>query len=111
MLREEKNLDSSDSGTDIAIKDTSVHLSYTKTNKLVTALYMVTDILDKDEPLRNKLRTLGTEIISDTYSIQQGGIGQVASLMLSKVSETLSFLDIASAMNIISEMNSKILQK
>lgn len=77
--------------------------SYTKTNKLITALYMVTDIIDKDEPLRNKLRTLGTEIISDMNSTPASARG--------KIKETVSFLDIASAINIISEMNCSILKK
>src|SRR5665647_23369 len=43
--------------------------SYTKASKLVTALYMVTDVMDKDEPIRNKLRNLGAEIISDIHSM------------------------------------------
>jgi hypothetical protein len=77
--------------------------SYTKTHKLITALYMVTDIIDRDEPIRNKLRTLGMEIISDTYTLPSD-----ASM---KISQILSFLDIASAVNIISEMNSNILRK
>jgi hypothetical protein len=78
-------------------------LSYTKTDKLITALYMVTDIIDKDEPLRNKLRTSGTGIISDINS-------DPAQACL-KISEIMSFLGIASAMNIVSEMNCNILRK
>ena len=107
MVREEKNLKDS-------IKDTSSvpapyqtislgSMSYTKTNKLITALYMVTDIIDKDEPLRNKLRTLGTGIISDINSDPADAVA--------KISEVMSFLDIAFAVNIISEMNCSILQK
>jgi len=86
-------------------------MSYTKTNKLITALYMVTDIIDKDEPLRNKLRTLGTGIISDTHLIQYNHIGQTTSQIQTKIAETVSFLDLASTMNIISEMNCSILKK
>src|SRR3989339_478545 len=79
---------------------------YPKTDKLITALYMVTDIIDKDEPLRNKLRTLGTEIISDMNLIQRNCIGHTAhSNICNGISEVMSFLDIASAVNIISEMN------
>jgi len=104
MLTGDKNLkDSPASNLDITIKDTSFQISYTKTNKLITALYMVTDIIDKGEPLRNKLRTLGTGIISDTYSAPLN--------ICSKISEIMSFLDIASAVNIISEMNCNILRK
>lgn len=81
----------------------SIRVSYNKTKKLITALYMVTDIMDREEPLRNKLRTLGADIISDTYSSPM----QVSN----KVSQVVSFLDIASAIGIISEMNCGILKK
>ena len=78
-------------------------MSYTKTNKLIIALYMVTDIMEKDEPLRIKLRTLGAEIISD--------INSVPARALNKISEIISFLDIAGAINLVSEMNRNILKK
>ena len=78
-------------------------IPYAKTDKLITALYMVTDIMDKDEPLRNKLRTLGAGIISDMHATPGNA--------LNKISETLSFLDIALAINLISEMNFAILRK
>ncbi|MFA5777926.1 MAG: hypothetical protein WC870_00320 [Candidatus Paceibacterota bacterium] len=103
MFREEKNLKDLSSNSDITIKDTPISISYTKTNKLITALYMVTDIIDKDEPLRNKLRTLGTEIISDMNFSPSDACRRIAEIM--------SFLDIASAVYVISEMNCNILRK
>jgi len=104
MFRENKNLkDSPASSLGITIKDTSLSISYTKTDKLITALYMVTDIIDKDEPLRFKLRTLGTNIISD--------INNIPANACAKIAEIMSFLGIASAMNIVSEMNCNILRK
>ena len=111
MLGENKNL--KDTQKD-SVKDTSSvpaqyeaigfgSVSYTKTNKLITALYMVTDIMEKEEPLRIKLRTLGANIISDIHHMPaQADKGIVA---------VISFLDIASAINLISEMNSSILKK
>ncbi len=87
----------------ITVKDIFSPISYTKTNKLITALYMVTDIMDKDEPLRNKLRTLGTGIISD--------INLMPTNACYKIAEIMSFLEIAFAINIISEMNVNILRK
>lgn len=80
-----------------------VLVSYTKTNKLITALYMVTDIIDKDELLRNKLRTLGIGIIED--------INLTPLNVRSKISEIMSFLDIACDINIISAMNCNILRR
>ncbi|KKS05029.1 MAG: hypothetical protein UU58_C0002G0041 [Candidatus Nomurabacteria bacterium GW2011_GWA2_41_25] len=102
-MGEEKKLKDSASITDISVMDISFSISYTKTHKLITALYMVTDIIDKDEPIRGKLRTLGTEIISDMHSVPAEASNKIA--------ETVSFLNIASAMNFISEMNCTILKK
>ncbi len=85
--------------------------SYTKTNKLITALYMVTDIMDQNEPLRNKLRVLGAEIVSDVYALSIVPSIHNSVRAISKISETLSFLDIASTINLISQMNSNILKK
>lgn len=119
MLGEDKNL--KDTSKD-SVKDTlsqpvnSMSLvsswqnysgSYTKTNKLVTALYMVTDTMEKEEPIRLKLRTLGIEILSDITSLQKGTFGSLKD----KVISILSFLNIARDIGMISEMNSNILKK
>lgn len=78
--------------------------AYPKLNKLVTALYIVTDIIDKDEPMRAKLRTLGANILSDiTFNSRTNLIRQVDLV--------LSFLEISLAVNLISEMNGNILKK
>lgn len=85
-------------------RSTSLSIPYTKTNKLITALYMVTDIMDKDEPLRTKLRVLGVNIISDIHSSAGSNLG-------GQIDEVLSLLDITSALRMISEMNCSILKK
>ncbi|MEI6580856.1 MAG: hypothetical protein WCO07_01645 [bacterium] len=114
MLGENKNLKDSSTNSaesNIAIKDNAVHIGYTKTNKLITALYMVTDIMDKEEPLRNKLRILGAGIISDMHLVQLNHTEYGASLMSEKIAEIMSFLDICLGVRMISEMNSNILKK
>lgn len=83
--------------------DRSYSKFYSRANKLVTALYMVTDIMDKEEPLRSKLRTLGANVVSDMHSAS----GQT----YIKIDEILSFLDIASTVGMISHMNATILRK
>jgi len=98
-----KNLkDNSTNTLGISIKDIPVSISYTKTNKLITALYMVTDIIDNNEPLRNKLRTLGANILSDIH--------QDPLKAYPRISELMSFLGIARTLGIISAMNSDILE-
>lgn len=107
MFREEKNVkDIKSPLSDIPFNKEEGQgwsLSYTKTNKLIAALYMVTDIIDKNEPLRNKLRTLGIGIIED--------INFTPWNIRSKISELMSFLDIAYGINIISSMNCNILRR
>lgn len=87
----------------VTVKDTSKSISYTKTTNLITALYMVTDIMDRDEPLRFKLRTLGSEILSDIYSNPGNS--------LRRISEVSAFLDIAGIVGIVSDMNINILRR
>jgi hypothetical protein len=76
---------------------------FSRTNKLITGLFMVTDIMEQSEPLRIRLRTLGIEIISDTCSVPVNA-GR-------KILEVLSLLDVARTINLISEMNHGILKK
>ncbi|OGI60278.1 hypothetical protein A2641_00590 [Candidatus Nomurabacteria bacterium RIFCSPHIGHO2_01_FULL_37_25] len=105
MLSGDKNLKDGVMDLDVSRKDSILSMSYTKTQKLVTALYIVTDIIDKEEPIRNKLRTLGVEILSDTSSMSKTLFDTV------KIDQVLSFLNISLAMNFISEMNYTILKK
>jgi len=79
---------------------------YNKAQKLITALYMVTDIIEKEEPIRFRLRTLGLEILSDISAMSRSNLDTSG-----KVDQMMSFLNIASAMNFISEMNYAILNK
>lgn len=85
-----------------------------KTEKLVTALYMVTDYMDADEVLKTKLRSLGVSLLSDIHKLQTLSYldqRSTISRLLSQVSELLSFVSIASTMGFISEMNSSILNR
>jgi hypothetical protein len=116
MLEENKNL--KDTSKD-SIKDTPSMSSplvpslwdnsayHTKTNKLITALYMVTDTMEKEEPMRIKLRTLGIEILSDIISLPKGTLDNLDQ----KITTIVSFLNIASDIRMVSEMNCNILKK
>lgn len=93
-----------------SIKDIYIPVSYTKINKLIMALYMVTDIIDEKESVRNRLRTLGSELITDILSVSYKTEKDMI-LVINKVSEVLTFLEIASTVRIISQMNYSILKK
>ncbi len=108
MFQENKNL--RDASSEIAISSNSKNtlsvsftMSYSKTNKLITALFMVTDIMDFNEPLRHRLRTLGADILSDIYSPKD--------VLINRIFVTISLLDIAVSVSLISEMNHEILKR
>lgn len=104
-----------------SISNTSlIHLSvgsYTKIKQLISALYMVTDIMDKDEPIRKRLRTLGSLILSDTYFISDSyrtSKPPKSSVILNmdrRTMEIVSLLDISSLVGMVSQMNAGILKK
>lgn len=85
-----------------------------KTEKLVTALYMVSDCMDTDDALKGKIRLLGVELLSDIYKLSTlSSIEKhtYISTSLVHIYELLSFIEIAYTIGFISEMNTVILKK
>lgn len=85
-----------------------------KTEKLVTALYMITDCMDTDDALKGKLRLLGVELLSDIYklsTLSPMDKHTYISVSLTHIYELLSFIEIAYTIGFISEMNTEILKK
>ncbi len=110
MLEEGKILKDSNSSKETSLSDSlNSRLTYTKTNKLVTALYMVTDMMEVSEPLRLKLRYLGAEVISDINGTSNHS--RLAVMLNTKIEEIVSFLELAAVVGIISDMNKSILKK
>lgn len=71
---------------------------------------MVTEIIDKNEPIRHKLRALATDLLSDTLANQFNSRTNVLMDINKKITEIMSFMDIASTIGMISEMNNRILK-
>lgn len=90
------------------------NLANNKTEKLVTALYMVTDCMDSDDALKMKLRSVGVEVLSLMHSfVLTSGFEthKLVEKVDAKISEILSHLEISLAMGFVSEMNAGILRK
>src|SRR3989304_5004530 len=79
------------------IIDIMEDLKDNKTEKLVTAIFMVTDLLDKAEPLRNELRSLGIKLLSRNQD--------------SLISQIMSLINIATSIGLVSDMNGGIINK
>lgn len=85
-----------------------------KTEKLVTALYMVSDCMDTDDALKGKIRLLGVELLSDIYklsTLSPMDKHTYISISLTHIYELLSFIEIAYTIGFISDMNTTILKK
>lgn len=85
-----------------------------KTEKLVTALYMVTDCMDTDDALKCKIRILGVELLSDMYkmtNLSPIDKKNQTNLTLSHINEILSLIEISCTIGFISDMNTSILKK
>ena len=85
-----------------------------KTEKLVTALYLVSDCMDTDDALKGKIRLLGVELLSDIYKLSTLSLVEKQSYLsvsLTHIYELLSFIEIAHNIGFISEMNASILKR
>ncbi len=89
------------------------HALAKKSEKIVAALYMVTDYMNIDEPIRNKLRNHGVELVSDMASVAATpGLKKESSFLsiAGRISEIFSFMDIAASIGLVSDMNCRILK-
>jgi hypothetical protein len=98
-----------------SLSDMSIYeFANKKTEKLVTALYLVSDCMDTDDAIKGKLRLLGVELLSDIYKLSV--VSQIeknahVSVSLVHIYELLSFIEVAYTIGFISEMNMIILKK
>lgn len=85
-----------------------------KSEKLTTALYLVTDILSDKEPLKWKAREAGVEVLSDITIASSTSVSEKMSLLrmvIKKIEKVVAFLDVASSARMMSEMNATMLKK
>ncbi len=87
---------------------------YTRTQKLITALYMVTDCLEDGEPIKFRLRTLGVGLISDILTLRADrAISKTFRFenIKSHLDELTALIEIVGTVGLVSGMNSTILAK
>lgn len=93
-------------------KHLAVSVISKKTEKIATAIYMVTDFVPESEPLRTQLRTLGLALVSGTRKIGARSTEPhyaLADEVVRTIDETVVFVNLASTIGLISEMNGKVL--
>ncbi len=85
---------------------------FKRTQKLLTALYMVTDCLEDGEPIKFRLRTLGVSLLSDMRVLaKERALVKMFRFEESKslINEVVALVEVAGLVGIISSMNSAIL--
>ena len=86
--------------------------AYKKTERLITAVYMVTDILSDFDPLKNNVRESSLGLLSAILLLKDEPTSQRAfKEIYESVIRTVSMLDIAFSTGKISEMNSSVLKR
>jgi len=88
--------------------------AYKKTEKLLIALYLVTNFVSEKEPARYAIRDKSVRILSDILHLRSGfrsaGNDQVDQVIAS-VYEIISLLDVLHAAGFVSDMNLEILKR
>lgn len=83
-----------------------------KSERLVTALYIVTDLIDGSEPIKNGLRKNSVILLSSMNALMQYDVKDRTSefaTALKSVMEIISLLHVAGATGLVSEMNGNLL--
>ncbi len=85
---------------------------FKKTEKITSAVYLVSGLLKDDEPLKWELRDKGMDLISSSFGAASsipGDKNAVIQSLFTAALETLSLLNVAKISNLISDMNHKLL--
>lgn len=84
-----------------------------KAEKISTALYMVTDLIDVADPIRQRIRECSVDLIAETRSMSQAFSGDIyfsVARTINKSWEIVSLVEVASSVGFISDMNARILK-
>lgn len=99
--------------SDFYQKHASMSVIIKKTEKITTAIYMVTDFVHESEPLRARLRTLALALNSGTRKIGSRSSEPHYSLadeVGRTIEETISLIELATTIGLVSNMNGQILR-
>jgi hypothetical protein len=99
---------------DIIQKNNDFLNIYTKSYRLASATFMISNMIDQTEVLRTKIKELSLVLVSEVVNLKDINFLNTRKLIISieKISlELMSMLDIACVSNLISKMNASILKE
>lgn len=87
---------------------------FKKTEKIVAALYLITNLISDTEPIKAQIRKLSLDIMSDTLNLKRlpsTQFKQTVTETVVTISEIISLLKVASISEQVSPMNHSIVQR
>ncbi len=92
--------------------DENLSFSYVckKTEKLTTALHLITDVIDKEEPVCRLLRNSGLSVLSDIILLGTQSDKSTTDRIKSNIVRTVSLLGVSYRSGFISEANHTLLE-
>lgn len=85
---------------------------FKKTEKITSALYLVSGLLKDEEPMKWELRDKGMDLLSSSFTASSalpGDKNSVIQSLFTAALETISLLNVCHISHLVSEMNHKIL--
>ncbi len=84
---------------------------FKKTEKLITGIYLLTGLMSDKEPMKERLRSLATEMLMGTLEMSERVWGEdhFHKNLISSISEASILFDIAETTKMMSKMNHKII--
>ena len=84
---------------------------FKKTERIVTAIYLLTGLMSDNEPMKERVRELATDLISDALSMSERVWGEefFQKNILNTISEISVLFNIAETTKMVSKMNHNIL--
>lgn len=99
---------------EIILPDVDFTTVHNRSYRLAAAVFMISNIMDKDEELKTKVKTLSLNLVSMSVNLKDINLLDAKKLIISLEKnslELMSMLDIASAAGLISKMNGDILRE
>lgn len=84
-----------------------------KAEKITMGLYMVTDLMDREDPIRLRIRSISLSMISDTRAMSYAITGDLyfqLARVIASAWEVVSLIEVAVVVGFISDMNYNVLK-
>jgi hypothetical protein len=92
-------------------KDRNYSYVYKKSERVVTAVHIVTNFISQNEPIRVRLREKAIQLLSDVIAIRVSGTGLSEQALSGSLVEIVSLISSAQASGYVSAMNAGLIRE